>query len=139
MLVRPPVCWRVVCDAPAPGPPEPRSTTVEGMLIVRPILKVPASSLTTLLAPQASIADWIAEASSPPLGDKVAQMGQLALGMPPTEFNPGFHVVARSAGRMVTGPPGPVGPLEDTWQCSRALPPRPPGLPPPIFRESAAA
>ena len=65
---------------------------------MREILKVPGLSLTTLLVPQPFRAAWIALASSPPLGERVEQMGQPALGMPPTEFSPGFHTVFRSGG-----------------------------------------
>ena len=63
-------------------------------------MKVPGESRTTCPAGQESSADWIAGESLPPPGANVLQI-VLRTGIPPTAIIPGFHTVARSAGRML--------------------------------------
>src|SRR5215813_11987470 len=58
---------------------------------------VPGLSMTTWPAGQASSLAWIAAESSPPVGDRVAQM-VLRFGTPPFDIMPGFQAKFLSEG-----------------------------------------
>src|SRR5271169_4083168 len=79
------VFFKIVTPAP-----EPRS--VIGLCINKKLftVNVPGLSMTTWLEGQVFNLAWIAAESSPPLGERVAQMA-VRLGIPPLDIIPGFQ------------------------------------------------
>src|SRR5229473_2939073 len=105
-------CWNglaplVFASVVWPGP-APRKVIALLIRTKLPLLmmKVPAASCTTWPAGQVLMAAWIRAVSScpPPRGVSVEQTVD-RMGMPPTAIIPGFHTVARSAGRKMLGSP----------------------------------
>src|SRR5215813_11738402 len=81
-----------------PGP-EPRSVMDEWTSRLLLTMNVPGLSMTTWPAGQASSLAWIAAESSPPAGDRVAQIASRP-GTPPFDIIPGFHAKFLSEGTI---------------------------------------